>query len=379
MSPKDIEQLRYNILTNVAKMPALITFRNNNIPDYKSDIEHLKDLETVIEQIETIYKMDKRMILNVLGREFQANITPHTVPLAVPLYVYLDVIGETLIYAMNNTAKLDGRKQLLLARLKECRRKAAQLPHHPDFDPNKHISKIAIENMIASKGNYHFRRIVKNNNRYITIVSAIPRPSKDKRRNPYTYHEDMAFQEDYNQIKMQESEQYIKYIQGIQNHIKKYFVNDRIPDSTTSFHATLKDPHLDETIRVNLLAIVEQIDHDYTSDAAIPLDQAYAQLIVQEKAVQKQQVEQKASTFASQTLKEDNPSQRQGTFTRFLGEKTDIVKKPCTPEVIKSFEDERKKQILLDEEKRNIIICKREETYKQMKRLQHGIEGYRRY
>ena len=105
MNLEDLQQLRLNVLTNVSRLPRIIMDRDYSISDYDSDIAHLNDLEAVLDQLEMIFNLEKEAVSIVLGHEFVSPDIQIDNALEVPLYLYLDMIIDTIDLAMNNTAK----------------------------------------------------------------------------------------------------------------------------------------------------------------------------------------------------------------------------------------------------------------------------------
>ena len=367
MRPEDLEQLRFNVLTNVSRMPGLIMYRNYNFADYEADLNHLQDLEEVLNQLDTVFNMGPEVAAKALGGEFASQEISTDRILGIPLYLYLDVITACVTYSMASTTSLAERKNQLLGRVRVLRDKAANLPHNPHFHPKKHLSKSAIEGIVRSKGNFIFSTMKADGKNYVSVKSTVTFERYEVRNgdiyNPqathYTY-EDFAFEEDYKRVKMRESERYINHIKEIQNAIKKYFKNGVIPDSTNSFHSTLLDHNMDSTVRSYLFAIVEKLSQESLSDEGLTLEELFKELKEQEAIVLKKQAEEKAKAFAQQTISEDNGPKKRGVFERFRGVLRPQKQVPDTQEDIDRFEEERKKQIIADEEVRNVVMYQRQ-------------------
>ena len=366
MSEEDIKQLRSNVTDNVSRMPSRLMYRNYNFPDYESDERSLGQLSEVLDQLEQVFSLGPEMAEKVLGGEFKSNSAFDYGIKPIPLFLHLDTMVVAIDFNMRSTEKLNERKKELKARIAAIREKAAKLSHDPKFDPSKELSYTAQERIASSKGNFSFDTKEIEGRHYLSVSATSTYETYDYRHGDFynlqsstSYSNELAYKEDQEEVERMAREKKEAQLNEIRSHISKYFKDGMIPSSMAEYFQVMKDTELPKNITTWLFSIMEHLTHSARRDS-FSLEDAYKYLKENEAALQKQQEEERKKEEEARAKEQvAQPPRKKGFFERFRGRHEE--KKQETPEVEAEdrFEKERRRQIVQDEEIRDVVIYQR--------------------
>ena len=367
MDTTDIEQLRSNVMTNVANMPGLLMNRNYNFPDYESDERHLKNLEEVIGQLEQVFAMDKDVVQQVLGGEYKLDDFANQYNLEIPLFMYIDIMIVAIEKNMNTTERLNDRKKELIDKLYRLRELASMLEYDELFDASKHFSDDAKKNISDSHGNYAFKITKINDKRYLAFDSTTTQESFDQRHGDYyniqtsTHgHDGLLYSEDKNELRDIEYNKRKKVVDEVVEHISKYFKNGELPASPDNLFKYI-DSSYDFDFRYALKQIYIAVkSYDFTD---VEIKAAFDRFLAVEKKYL--EMEEAKKDVPEQTdIQEDEISisekpKKKGLFSRIRDYLSSDSSTQTPSNDIDNFEEERKKQISDDMEIRDAVVFQR--------------------
>ena len=366
MSEEDIKQLRSNVTDNVSRMPSRLMYRNYNFPDYESDERSLGQLSEVLDQLEQVFSLGPEMAEKVLGGEFKSNSAYDYGVKPIPLFLHLDTMVVAIDFNMRSTERLNDRKKELKARIAAIREKAAKLSHNPIFDPSKELSYIAQERIASSKGNFSFDIKEIEGRRYLSVAATSTYETYDYRhgdiynlQSSTSYSNELAYKEDQEEVERMAREKKEAQLNEIRSHISKYFKDGVIPSSMAEYFQVMKDTELPKNITTWLFTIMEYLTHSARGDS-FSLEDAYKYLKENEAALQKQQEEERKKEEEARAKEQAaQPPRKKGFFERFRGRHDSQKETISEEEAEDRFEKARRRQIVQDEEIRDVVIYQR--------------------
>ena len=227
-------------------------------------IPKINDLITVINKIYDTKTPEE--IQFILGGEINKDIAyigNDPKESSVPLYFIIDLIILTMESKFENKIRLNKELVTMMQELKSLREKTSELEYNKVFNPNEKLSKYAVGDIIAAKGNFKIGMIQKEGIEHLAIRSTLITQNVSYRNGEYRIdapddYSDLGskplYEKDNEAIKKIETEKIKKKLEKINGVIGKYFKNGEIPTIHT-FNECLLDDSLDSRIRTILYAI----------------------------------------------------------------------------------------------------------------------------
>ena len=347
MTEKDIVQIRSNVTNNIINIQSTLLQRNYNVPDYENDGEHLEDLDEIIFQLETLINHHPEIVKRVLGGEIKSESFQARVGKGVPLYLHLEVIMGIIEKGLESTTEYEPLKKELMMHLSTLREKAVELPFDQSFDPTKHISDLAIDAIVQSRGDFYYDEIIVNNKRYLSVETNHKQELYD-----ISNVQNLVFEEDRKEVSEKEHQDKISIIMEAQRAVSKYYMNGRLPESMKEFRMSL----ISEDVNPSQLTYVFALTDELLKEQ---IDTKELEILLNYLKETEPELKRKHPIIRASIIEVDVEPKKKGMFERYRGI---ISKKPVqdtTEEDIKEFERARKEQIAEDDEVRDVIIFQR--------------------
>ena len=363
------------LIERITDMHLVLMDRSYTFPDYESDEKHLKELEDLINEMESVFSKDDNYVQEVFGGELK-NSTYRSHGMQLPLFMYIDFMIIAIEENMVTTTDLNDQKSALIERLKKVREKAAKLPHKEIFDPNKEISKKTRESIGGSRGSFSFGVEEIDGDDYLHFMAVVGIDYFDRSyfKTETKNERGLAYEDDIKHLEMVRTEKNKKKIEEMISHISHYFKDNKIPTDPDKFHEELVDVFMNDTLSYGLYRLVEAIlekapveEIDKLFDSVLITEANLKAKEVEtkkEEKVQEVEIEEEKVEEPELEKKEEPIPSKKGMFGRLKGflssSPAEEQTKEEKEESIERFENERKKQIIEDEEIRNVVIYKME-------------------